>query len=61
MTEPLSAPAPVAPAPALPIRPRPWLARLHPSLFGMALGLLGLSGAWHRLEPAGVPLAGPMA
>lgn len=33
---------------------RPWLARLHPALFGMALGVLGLSGAWHRLEYAGV-------
>jgi tellurite resistance protein TehA-like permease len=28
---------------------RPWLARLHPGLFGMVLGLLGLSGAWQRL------------
>ncbi|MBK6926993.1 MAG: hypothetical protein IPH15_05320 [Comamonadaceae bacterium] len=28
---------------------RPWLARLHPGLFGMVLGILGLSGAWQRL------------
>lgn len=33
---------------------RPWLARLHPALFGMALGLLGLSGAWLRLGRSGV-------
>ena len=61
MTAPKPPPAPVAPSPAAPVTARPWLARLHPSLFGMALGLLGLSGAWHRLEPAGVPLAGPVA
>jgi tellurite resistance protein len=33
---------------------RPWLARLHPSLFGMVLGILGLSGAWQRLGRLGV-------
>lgn len=33
---------------------RPWLARLHPSLFGMVLGMLGLSGAWQRLGRMGV-------
>lgn len=32
--------------------PRHWVARLHPSLFGMALGVLGLSGAWGRLAVA---------
>lgn len=29
---------------------RPWLARLHPGLFAIALGLLGLGGAWRRLD-----------
>lgn len=29
---------------------RPALARLHPGLFAMPLGLLGLSGAWQRLD-----------
>ena len=43
------------------IQSRPWLARLHPALFGMALGLLGLSGAWHRLQGAGVELAAPVS
>lgn len=28
---------------------RPWLARLHPGLFGIPLGLLGLSSSWQRL------------
>jgi tellurite resistance protein len=36
-----------APAPAA----RPWLARLPPGLFAIALGLLGLAGAWQRLDP----------
>ena len=52
---------PPPPQTATPATARPWLARLHPSLFGMALGLLGLSGAWHRLQPAGVDAAGPLA
>jgi len=30
---------------------RPWLARLQPGLFGIALGLLGLAGAWLRMQP----------
>jgi tellurite resistance protein len=30
---------------------RPWLARLQPGLFGIALGLLGLAGAWLKMEP----------
>jgi len=30
---------------------RPWLARLHPGLFGIALGIFGLGGAWRRLAP----------
>ena len=29
---------------------RSWLERLHPGLFAIALGLLGLDGAWRRLE-----------
>lgn len=33
---------------------RPWLARLHPALFGMPLGLLGLAGAWSRFGRTGV-------
>lgn len=50
---------PTEPAPPSAAAPRPWLARLHPSLFGMALGLLGLAGAWLRLGRAG--LAGAQA
>jgi tellurite resistance protein len=30
---------------------RPWLARLPPGLFGIALGLLGLAGAWLKMQP----------
>jgi tellurite resistance protein len=30
---------------------RPWLARLQPGLFAIALGTLGLAGAWQKLEP----------
>ncbi len=40
---------------------RPWFARLHPSLFGIVLGLLGLSGAWQRLQGLGVTLAEPVS
>ena len=61
MSQPTLPPSAAATPRNAPAAPRPWLARLHPSLFGMALGLLGLSGAWHRLEPAGVPMAGPLA
>ena len=50
---------PPPPQTATPATARPWLARLHPSLFGMALGLLGLAGAWLRLGRAG--LAGAQA
>ena len=32
-----------------PLATRPWLARLHPGLFAIALGLLALDGAWSRL------------
>ena len=42
------------PTASLSIPSRPWLARLHPSLFGMVLGILGLSGAWQRLGRMGV-------
>ncbi len=42
------------PSASLSIPARPWLARLHPSLFGMVLGILGLSGAWQRLDRMGV-------
>jgi tellurite resistance protein len=37
-----------------------WLHRLHPGLFGIPLGLLGLAGTWGRLAtatPADAPLA----
>jgi len=39
--------------PSIPAAPaaRPWLARLQPGLFGIALGLLGLAGAWLRMRP----------
>jgi len=30
---------------------RPWLARLQPGLFGISLGLLGLAGAWRKMQP----------
>lgn len=45
-----------SPAHTLPLAPlpsRPWLARLHPGLFGIPLGLLGLSSSWHRLATFG--------
>lgn len=32
---------------------RPWLARLHPGLFSIPLGLLALSGSWQRLTVFG--------
>ncbi|MBL8383537.1 MAG: hypothetical protein JNM90_10695 [Burkholderiales bacterium] len=40
---------------------RPWLARLHPALFGIALGTLGLAGAWQRLVPLGVTRGNPVS
>ena len=30
---------------------RPWLARLQPGLFGISFGLLGLAGAWLKMQP----------
>lgn len=41
-----------------PVTVRPWLARLHPSLLGMPLGLLGLAGACLRLGRYGTEAAG---
>ena len=41
--------------------PRPWLARLHPSLFAMPLGLLGLSGAWRRAVLLGFTIGQPIS
>lgn len=32
---------------------RPWLARLHPGLFSIPLGLLALSGSWQHLSSLG--------
>jgi tellurite resistance protein len=45
------------PAPAL----RPWLARLHPGLFAIPLGLLGLDGAWRRMAELHMPAANHLA
>jgi tellurite resistance protein len=45
------------PAPVL----RPWLARLHPGLFAIPLGLLGLDGAWRRIAELHIPAASPLA
>jgi tellurite resistance protein len=40
---------------------RPWLARLQPGLFAIPLGLLGLAGAWRRLEALGISHAQSIA
>lgn len=40
------------------IAARPWLARLHPGLFSIPLGLLALSAAWQRLTALGWQAAG---
>jgi tellurite resistance protein len=45
--------------PAQPLRP--WLARLHPGLFAIPLGLLGLAGAWRRMAELQVPAANGLA
>lgn len=42
-------------------QPRSWLTRLHPGLFAIPLGLLGLDGAWRRLELLQVPGARALA
>lgn len=41
--------------------PRSWLQRLHPGLFAIALGLLGLDGAWRRLGQHQVSAANQIA
>ncbi|MBF7728903.1 hypothetical protein [Pseudomonas sp. N040] len=51
---------PLSPAAALPL-PRSWLTRLHPGLFAIPLGLLGLDGAWRRLGPLQVTGASVIA
>ena len=38
---------------------RPWLARLHPGLFAIPLGILGLDGAWQHL--AALPIRAAQA
>ena len=40
---------------------RPWLARLHPSLFAMPLGLVGLAGAWRRVVLLGITIGQPIS
>lgn len=40
---------------------RPWLARLHPSLFAMPLGLIGLAGAWRRAVLLGFTIGQPVS
>lgn len=40
---------------------RPWLARLHPGLFAIPLGLLGLAGAWRRLVSLGITTGNPIS
>lgn len=47
--------------PAEPAVARPWLARLHPGLFSIPLGLLGLSGAWTRIVPLGITIGNPVS
>ena len=40
---------------------RPWLARLHPSLFAIPLGLVGLAGAWRRAVVLGITIGQPIS
>ena len=40
---------------------RPWPARLHPGLFSIPLGLMGLAGAWQRMVPLGVTIGNPIS
>ncbi len=40
---------------------RPWLARLHPGLFAIPLGILGLDGAWQHLAALPIHAAQPTA
>ena len=48
------------PAIPAPVR-RPWLARMHPGLFAMPLGLMGLAAAWQRLVPLGITVGNPVS
>ena len=36
-------------------------ARLHPGLFSIPLGLMGLAGAWQRMVPLGVTIGNPIS
>ena len=54
-------PAPATRSAAAPGPARPALARVPPGLFGIALGTLGLAGAWQRLLPLAGPFAGEAA
>lgn len=40
---------------------RPWLARLHPGLFAVPLGMMGLAAAWQRLVPLGITVGNPVS
>lgn len=40
---------------------RPWLARLHPGLFAIPLGLIGLAGAWRRAVLLGLTIGQPIS
>ena len=40
---------------------RPWLARLHPNLFSIPLGLIGLAGAWRQLVLLGHTVGNPIS
>ncbi len=56
----LKNPSPSVP-PIEPAKARPWLARLHPGLFSIPLGILGLSGAGARVVPIGVTVGNPLS
>jgi len=49
------------PTPAAAPATRPWLVRLHPGLFGIPLGLMGLAGAWRRLVALGITAGNPIS
>jgi tellurite resistance protein len=49
--EPLTSTAAADAAPASARAVRPWLARVQPGLFGIALGTLGLAGTWLKMQP----------
>ncbi|MES2047640.1 MAG: hypothetical protein V4447_04510 [Pseudomonadota bacterium] len=48
-------------SPLVKIPALPWLARLHPGLFGIPLGLLGLSSSWHHLAGFGAEFSATVA